>query len=103
MSQSAIRLLTLSVCATALVVASVVTPVSAKTSSHKHHAIHRSQIYRNHGFGYSRPANQTWPVTRPAIPSGQICPGIGRSFDYKIWPPPIDEDPDRKASGSDAG
>jgi hypothetical protein len=26
---------------------------------------------------------------------------MARSFDCKIWPPPFDEDPDRKVSGSD--
>jgi hypothetical protein len=30
--------------------------------------------------------------------SGDVCPGIGRSFDCKIWPPPFEDDPDRKTS-----
>jgi hypothetical protein len=93
MSQSAIRLLTLVVCAATV---ATVTPASAK-----HHKVHRSHIYQSHGsyhgFSYSRPGAQAWPSN----PSGSVCPGMGRSFDCKIWPPPFDEDPDRKTSGSD--
>lgn len=105
MSQSAIRLLTLASCASALI-APMAMPAAARTNSHKHHNIHwshvhRGDIYRSHGFGYPPPALHASPVTRPAIPPGQVCPGMGRSFDCKIWPPPFDEDPDRKVSGSD--
>jgi hypothetical protein len=30
--------------------------------------------------------------------SGWVCPGIGRSFECKVWPPPFEDDPDRKTS-----
>jgi len=103
MSKSAIQLLTLSICATALVVAPVVTPASAKTSSHKHTKIHRGHIYQNLGLSYARSADRTWPDTISSSRPGEVCPGIARSFDCKIWPPPIYEDPDRKMSGSDGG
>jgi hypothetical protein len=32
----------------------------------------------------------------PYSQAGPICPGIARGIDCKVWPPPIDEDPDRK-------
>jgi len=32
---------------------------------------------------------------------GTVCPGIARSFDCKIWPPPAYDDPDR--TGTDGG
>jgi hypothetical protein len=104
MSKSAIRFLTLVVCATALVVAAADTPASARTSgkasSHQHVKKHH-KVYRSSGFGYRRPADQGWSTPQPSYPSGSVCPGIGRSFECKIWPPPMDEDPDRKMSGSD--
>jgi hypothetical protein len=102
MRQSAIRLLILATCAVALL---AVTPASARTSSHKHinkhHKVYRSHTYRSNGFGYRLPADQGWSAPRPSYPSGGVCAGAGRSFDCKVWPPPMDEDPDRKASSSD--
>jgi hypothetical protein len=109
MSKSAIRLLTLAICATSLVMVPTVEPAKAASSSSKKHTSsiskkHKRHVQRAPGFGgawggtwYARQA----PVARP--PSGPVCPGIGRSFDCKVWPPPFDEDPDRKASGTDAG
>jgi hypothetical protein len=99
MSKSAIRLLTLAICATSLVVVPTVEPAKAASSISKKHKRH---VQRAPGFRGTWYAGQAWPVpvTRP---SGPVCPGIGRSFDCKVWPPPFDEDPDRKASGSDAG
>jgi hypothetical protein len=38
------------------------------------------------------------PVTGYYNQPGPICPGIGRSFECKIWPPPFEDDPDRKVS-----
>ena len=101
MSKSTIRLLT-AICATALMVVSTVTAASAGTSSRqqfkKHHKLYRAyNSYR----GYGRPADQAWSAPGPSSPSGDVCPGIARSFECKIWPPPIDQDPDRKMSGSD--
>ena len=104
MGKSAIRLLILAVCATSLVMVPTVDPAKAASSSSKKHKRH-VHVQRTPGFGGA--LGSTWyagqapaPVARP---SGPVCPGIGRSFDCKVWPPPFDEDPDRKVSGSDAG
>lgn len=94
MSKFATRLLTLAIYATALMVVPMVTPAKAETSSrHKH-----KKRFSDHPS-----AGQAWPVTRPSSPAGDVCPGIARSFECKIWPPPMDDDPDRKHSSSDGG
>ena len=80
--------------ATAMVVVPMVTPAKAETGSrHKH----------KKRFSDPRSALQAWPVTRPSSPAGDVCPGIARSFECKIWPPPMDDDTDRKHSGTDGG
>ena len=98
----AIRLLTLAV--SAAVVLPLMTTTGADASSRhlrKHQRV--SHHLRTGGF------QESWVRRefRPAAPSwntgGSVCPGNARSFDCKIWPPPFDDDPDRKASGSDAG
>ena len=86
MTRSAIRLLALTIFATTLAGA----PAESGTSHGKH--------FKKHNFRTARPA---WPGVGPPAQSGPVCPGMGRSFDCKIWPPPFDEDPDRKVSGSD--
>jgi hypothetical protein len=93
--------LTLAVCATALVLVPVVTPAKAETSSSKHIKKHKRKIQRSPGFGEPWSAGQAWPVARPPSPAGGDCPGSGRSFECKTWPPPMDEDPDRRNSGPD--
>jgi hypothetical protein len=97
MSKSAIRFFTLAICATSLVMVPMVDPAKAASTSSKKHKRHVQW-----SPGYSGPwyAGQALPVARSP---GPVCPGIGRSFDCKVWPPPFDEDPDRKTSGSDAG
>ena len=96
MSKFAIRLLTLAVYTTGLVVVPMVTPAKAATSSSRHMK-HKKKI--RSGFSDSWSAGQARPVTRPYYGTGEVCPGMGRSFDCKIWPPPFDEDPDRKLPG----
>ncbi len=80
MSKFAIRLLTLAVCATALVVVPTVTPAKAETSSSKHIKKHKRKIQRSSGFGDPWSAGQAWPVARPPSRAGWACPGSGRSF-----------------------
>jgi hypothetical protein len=102
MTRSAIRLLTLIVCA--MVLGAVA--AKAETSRGKHvkkHAMHVRHIGYGTDFGGHQTADRAWPAARPLSQSGDVCPGIGRSFECRIWPPPIGEDPDRKASGSDGG
>jgi hypothetical protein len=99
----AIGLLTLAIYATGAVVP-VMTAAGGETSSRhirKHHA--------RTSPGWNRSSRRSWAAEqiRPVAPSwsggGSVCPGLARSFDCKIWPPPFDDDPDRKASGADAG
>jgi hypothetical protein len=97
MSRFAIRLLTLAVYATALALVPTVTSAKAETSSSKHLKKHQKQ--KRPGFGHRWSAGQPWPVARPPSPAGLVCPGMGRSFDCRVWPPPFDEDPDQKISG----
>jgi len=89
MNKFAIGLLTLAMYTTTLVEVPMVTPAKAATNSGKHMK-HKKKIQNSWSAG------QPWPVTRPYYGAGEVCPGMGRSFDCKIWPPPFDEDPDRK-------
>ena len=94
MSQFAIRLSILATCATALVAIPAVTPAQA-SGKHAHSRKHHRHWQHHYGA-------QAWPMgpAQPAARSytGEVCPGIGRSFDCKIWPPPFADDPDRKTS-----
>ena len=81
MSKPAIRLLTLAIFVTSMVMAPTVELAKAGSKTHK-------MIQRSLGVRYSY-AGQAWP-------SGPVCPGLGRSFDCKLWPPPFDQDPDRR-------
>ena len=99
MRYSAIRLLTLAVCATA--VTSVVAASEAEASSR--------HIKKHHQRTHLR-VNNAWASeeVRPVAPArswggGEVCPGNARAIDCKIWPPPIYDDPDRKQAGSDGG
>jgi hypothetical protein len=90
MSKFAIRLLTLATCATALVVVPMVTPAKAETSS-RHIKKHKKQM--RPGF------SDRWSASHfIRSQAGEVCPGIARSFECRTWPPPIDDDPDRKVS-----
>ena len=100
MSKFAIRLLSLAIYATSLPVIHMITPAQAETSSIKHtKKQHRKNIRWSRGFIDPRSAN-AWIVTGPSSQAGPVCPGIARGIDCRIWPPPIDEDPDRKRGSS---
>ena len=98
MSKFAIRLLTLAMCATALAVVPMVTPAKAETSSSKQIKKHKKSVQRSPGFSNPWSAGQAPSVIRPPIRAGQACPGLGRGYECRTWPPPMDEDPDRKVS-----
>ena len=98
MTRSVIRPLTLAISAMVLVGVATLAPVEARKSHHQH--IKKHKTTGNRGFDGRQPANRPWPGAAPS-PSGDVCPGIGRSFECKIWPPPMNDDPDRKISGSD--
>jgi hypothetical protein len=95
MDKSAIRLSALAIGAAALAAIPTAAPVEAGTNHSQHIKKHMT---RHHGL---RPAARAWLGASPPRQSGEVCPGIARSFECKIWPPPINEDPDRKISGSD--
>jgi hypothetical protein len=95
MHSYATRLLSLAIC-TAATVALVTTTEGEAKSRH----IRKHPQPTNLGFNDSWPAEAVRPAVRP---SGWVCPGMARSFDCKIWPPPFEDDPDRKNSGSDGG
>ena len=95
---------TLAMYATSLPVIPRITPAQAETSGSKHiKQQHRKNIQRSPGFSDPRSAGQAWPVTGPSSQEGPVCPGIARSIDCRIWPPPFDEDPDRKRGGGGGG
>ena len=95
MSKLAIRLSMLTVYATALVVVPAVTPAKAETGrKHTHIKYHKRHWGHYAGGDWQGP-----PVVGAyRQDDGPVCPGIGRSFDCKIWPPPYADDPDRKTS-----
>ena len=103
MSKFAIRLLTLAMYAAAPLVVPMVTPASAETSSSKHIKQHQKKIQRGAGRTDPWSSGRAWPVTQPSGQAGGVCPGLARSIDCKRWPPPMEDDPDRKISGSDGG
>jgi hypothetical protein len=84
-----------------LVAIPAIAPAQAKSSRHMHHT-----HMKKHGWYGTHPYRGAWYGT-PAQPSyrppsyrqsGDVCPGIGRSFECKIWPPPFEDDPDRKTN-----
>jgi hypothetical protein len=99
MGEFAIRVLALAIGAAALAVVPMVTPANAATINSKH--IKKHKIQKSRGFSDPWSAGQARPVARSPSQAGGVCPGNGRSFDCRVWPPPFDEDPDRKVSGSD--
>ena len=96
------RFLMVAVGATAM--ASMVATSAEASSRHikKHHQ-QMSHHYRNsYGFNDVGATGAIAPVAAPSF-RRTVCPGMGRSFDRGAWPPPFDEDPDRKVSGSGGG
>ena len=100
MSKRAIRLLTLAIYATALVVVPMVTPAEAETGSGRHTTKHKKHIHWSPGVSGPRSAGQAWPVIRPSS-QADVCPGIARGIDCKTWPPPMYDDPDRRNGSAD--
>jgi hypothetical protein len=100
MSKFAIRLLTLVMYATPLPVISMITPAQAETSSKHIKQQHRKNIQRSPGVSDTWSAGQARAFVPPYSQAGPICPGIARGIDCRVWPPPIDEDPDRKRGAS---
>jgi hypothetical protein len=89
MSKFAIGLLTLAMYAASLPVIALITPAQAATKKHW-----RPRVSEPWYVG------QAQAFVPPYSQAGPICPGIARGIDCKVWPPPIDEDPDRKRGAS---
>jgi hypothetical protein len=95
MSPFAIRLSVITICATALLVVPSVAPAEA---GQKHTHIKKHKPHWRHHYGAAWTIGPARPTMGSYAPSEPVCPGIGRSFDCKIWPPPYADDPDRKTS-----
>jgi hypothetical protein len=97
MSKFAIGLLTLAMYAASLPVMATITPAEAATSRHiqKHKKQWRPRL--------SEPVGQAQAFVPPYSQAGPICPGLARGIDCRVFPPPIDEDPDRKRGGGGGG
>jgi hypothetical protein len=102
MSKFAIRLLTLAMFATALVVVPVITPAEAATNS-KHAKKHWRMTQWSHRNSYGSSDPSFAGQARPSSQAGGVCPGLARSFDCRTWPPPFDEDSDRKDGDGGGG
>jgi hypothetical protein len=93
------KLLALTMCATVLAMVPEMTLARTETggSKHigKHKRTHRSRVMRAPWPVQAWPDNQAWPNSQPR---GQPRTCF-RAIDCAKWPPPIDEDPDRKVSG----
>jgi hypothetical protein len=103
MSKFAIRLLTLAMFATALAVVPVITPAEAATNS-KHAKKHLRMTHWSHRNSYG--SSDPWSAgqARPSSQAGEVCPGLARSFECRgTWPPPFDEDSDRKDGDGGGG
>jgi hypothetical protein len=94
MSKFAIRLLTLIIFATALLLVPIVTPAKAATSSSGHMKKHHKP--RSLGTSDPRFAGRAWRFTRPSSQTGAAC---SRGFECETWPPPMYEDPQRNPDG----
>src|SRR5207248_6447440 len=101
MSKFAIRLLTLAMYATSLVlVVPAVTSAKAETSSSGHTKKHRKTIQKRRGFSDpSWSVGQAQSFAAPYSQAGPVCSGLSRGIDCRVWPPPSDDDPDRKRAG----
>lgn len=90
MRKFAVGLLTLAMYAASLAVIAMIAPGQAATKKH----------WRPSEPWYAARANSFVP---PYSQAGPICPGIARGIDCKVFPPPIDEDPDRRKGPGGGG
>jgi len=87
--------------AVAVVTAGLIVPAFAQYHHVRGHGYHGTRTFRG---AYNRLSAPVFYNASPEYtPGGPVCPGIARSIDCRIWPPPIDEDPDRKRGGGGGG
>jgi len=97
MRYAAIRLLMLGTCVMAVAVMAAEGEASGR---HVRKHQHRTNLERDS----TRNSWAAGDVRRIAPPrAGTACPGNARAIDCTVWPPPFDDDPDRKATSSDGG
>ena len=88
---------TLAVGAAAVAMVAAATPAAA-APGHEPVKKHARALAWSPGPGDPGSAGQA----RPSGRAGGGCPGLARSFDCATWPPPIEEDADRR-SGDGGG
>ena len=103
MRASAIQLLTLAIVTSAAVPLVTASGVEASGRHVRKHHHQPANVGWNNSWRRASAAQNVRPVAPSWSGGGEVCPGLARSFDCKIWPPPFDADPDRKMSGSDGG
>jgi len=96
MRRHAIRLVTMAVCAFAVPVIAASEAEAGGQHVRKHHQ--RPHLGWNNSLRRSWAADEVRPVAPSWSGGGEVCAGNARGIDCKIWPPPIGDDPDRKAS-----
>jgi hypothetical protein len=96
-----IRRLILVVCATAVGVIPLVMATEVEASSRhigKHHRLKKPGL-NSRASREIRPV--AWPrFAQPSFERGYVgvCPGLSHGgYECKIWPPPVDVDPDRRS------
>ena len=99
MGKLAIHVLTFATCAAAVALVPAITPAAAKASRHVHHKpMKKHAWYRTYPYRGAWMVPPAQPMVRSYGQSDWVCPGIGRSFECKVWPPPFQDDPDRRTS-----
>ena len=78
----------------------LMTATRSEASTH-HVRKHHKPVSWNNSARRSWAAGEIRSAAPTVSAGGDVCPGSARSFDCKIWPPPIYDDPDRKATSSD--
>ena len=100
----ATRFLTLAFCATAVLVIPVTAASDGEAASrHLRKSHQRTQPGWTNSFRRSSASGEVQPSAPTFRARGNVCPGSARAIDCSVWPPPYDDDPDRKATSSDGG
>lgn len=94
MRHSAIRLLMLGTCVMAMAAAAT---EGGASSRHIRKHQYRTSFDLHESVRNSSAAGEVRTMAPPPRLAGTACPGNARGFDCKIWPPPFDDDPDRKS------
>jgi hypothetical protein len=90
MHPSTVRLLTTATCAAAAI---AVVAVTGAEASNRHIRKHHQRTHL--GWNESLASGEVRRVA-PSYTPGDVCPGIARAIDCRIWPPPFADDSDRK-------